>query len=184
MSDRIVVMNEGRVEQIGTPSEIYNCPRTRFVASFVGTLNILHARVIEAASGRVSIDGQEIVAHGVSGVAAGAGVSLALRPEAITIEDRRDPEDAVKNPRATEIAPAPASTLATRAREGRNRLSGRVEEVSFLGSVVRVRIGFGENRVSMDTFNNPGAALPARGDALTVSFACEDVLVLDDPEVR
>ena len=44
MSDRIVVMNEGRVEQIGTPFEIYNRPRTRFVASFVGTLNILKAR--------------------------------------------------------------------------------------------------------------------------------------------
>jgi putative spermidine/putrescine transport system ATP-binding protein len=41
ISDRIVVMNEGRVEQIGSPSEIYNYPRTRFVASFVGTLNIL-----------------------------------------------------------------------------------------------------------------------------------------------
>ena len=44
MSDRIVVMSEGRVEQVGTPFEIYNHPRTRFVASFVGTLNILRAQ--------------------------------------------------------------------------------------------------------------------------------------------
>ena len=51
MSDRIVVMNEGRVEQMGTPFEIYNRPRTRFVASFVGTLNILKATVVDAASG-------------------------------------------------------------------------------------------------------------------------------------
>ena len=47
MSDRIVVMSEGRIEQIGTPFEIYNFPRTRFVASFVGTLNILRGRVLD-----------------------------------------------------------------------------------------------------------------------------------------
>ncbi len=48
MSDRIVVMSEGRIEQLGTPFEIYNRPRTRFVASFVGTLNILRGKVIDA----------------------------------------------------------------------------------------------------------------------------------------
>ncbi|HEX6093506.1 MAG TPA: ABC transporter ATP-binding protein [Dongiaceae bacterium] len=51
MSDRIVVMNEGRVEQIGQPFEIYNHPRTRFVASFVGTLNILKGKIVDAAGG-------------------------------------------------------------------------------------------------------------------------------------
>ena len=44
MSDRIVVMSEGRIEQLGTPFEIYNRPKTRFVASFIGTLNILKVR--------------------------------------------------------------------------------------------------------------------------------------------
>src|SRR5215212_7423589 len=109
MSDRIVVMNEGRVEQIGTPSEIYNRPRTRFVASFVGTLNILQARVLDAASGRVAVDDQEVaVASGVPGRSAGDTVSLALRPEAVILEDRAG---------------------------DRNRLHGAIEEVSFLGSV-------------------------------------------------
>src|SRR5262245_19840434 len=50
MSDRIVVMNEGKVEQIGAPFEIYNFPKTRFVASFVGTLNIMRAAVIDRQS--------------------------------------------------------------------------------------------------------------------------------------
>src|SRR5882672_2821088 len=69
MSDRIVVMSDGRVEQIGTPSEIYNAPRTRFVASFVGTLNILRGRVIDAATGRITIDDQPIVAaRGMGGL--------------------------------------------------------------------------------------------------------------------
>src|ERR1700758_1326834 len=60
MSDRIVVMNEGKADQIGTPFEIYNFPRTRFVASFVGTLNILRGRVVDPATGRIAIDGQEV----------------------------------------------------------------------------------------------------------------------------
>src|ERR671932_185336 len=60
LSDRVVVMNEGRIEQIGTPFEIYNFPQTSFVASFVGTLNILSAAVVDASSGRLNLDGQEI----------------------------------------------------------------------------------------------------------------------------
>ena len=60
LSDRVVVMSEGRIEQIGTPSEIYNFPSTAFVASFVGTLNLVNAGVIDAGAGRLSIDGQEV----------------------------------------------------------------------------------------------------------------------------
>jgi putative spermidine/putrescine transport system ATP-binding protein len=60
LSDRVVVMSEGRIEQIGTPSDIYNFPATSFVASFVGTLNLVRAGVIDPSAGRLSIDGQEI----------------------------------------------------------------------------------------------------------------------------
>ena len=60
MSDRIVVMNAGVAEQVGDPFEIYNRPATRFVASFVGTLNVLEARVVEPAIGAVEIDGQRV----------------------------------------------------------------------------------------------------------------------------
>jgi putative spermidine/putrescine transport system ATP-binding protein len=152
MSDRIVVMNEGRVEQIGTPFEIYNHPRTRFVASFVGTLNILQARVLDGPAGRVAVDDQEIVvATGLAGAVSGETCSLALRPEAIRFDE-------------------PAN--------GRNRLQGAIEEVSFLGSVVRIRVRFQENSVSIDTFNNPGLTLPERGRPVTVSFARDDLVVL------
>ncbi len=153
MSDRIVVMNEGHVEQIGSPFEIYNFPRTRFVASFVGTLNLLEGRVVDPASGRLAIDDQEIVAARVTGALKPGEVrSLALRPEAIVLGD---------------------------AGEGSNRMKGTIEEVSFLGAVIRVRVRFRENAVSLDMFNNPGVAAPERGSAATVSFAREDVLVLE-----
>jgi len=156
MSDRIVVMNEGRIEQIGTPFEIYNRPCTRFVASFVGTLNILRGRVLDAGAGRIDIDGQEVVAaRGVAGAQPGDVRSVALRPEAIALEDGGGE---------------------------RNRLSGTIEEVSFLGSVVRIRVRFRENAVSLDTFNNPNAPPPERGRPATVGFAREDLLVLDGAE--
>jgi putative spermidine/putrescine transport system ATP-binding protein len=153
MSDRIVVMSEGRVEQVGTPFEIYNHPRTRFVASFVGTLNILQGRVVDAKSGRIAVDGQEIVAaRGVADAHSGEARSMALRPEAVSLNGAGDQ---------------------------RNRLDGTIEEVNFLGSVVRVRVRFDENVISLDTFNNPNAPPPRHGEKVTVSFAPEDLLVLE-----
>src|SRR5438034_8053235 len=62
LSDRIVVMSEGRVEQIGTPFEIYNFPRTSFVASFVGTLNILRGQLADPAHDKILVDCQEVFA--------------------------------------------------------------------------------------------------------------------------
>jgi putative spermidine/putrescine transport system ATP-binding protein len=153
-----MVMSEGRVEQIGTPFEIYNHPRTRFVASFVGTLNILNAKVLDPERGRISVDGQEVItARSVAGARAGDTRSVALRPEAVTLNGS--------------------------GRE-RNRLSGTIEEVSFLGSVVRVRVRFQEGAVSLDTFNNPNAPPPKHGESVTVSFAPEDLLVLEASEAN
>ena len=61
----------------------------------------------------------------------------------------------------------------------RNRLDGTIEDVNFLGSVVRVRVRFKESAISLDTFNNPNAPPPKHGDKVTVSFAPEDLLVLE-----
>jgi putative spermidine/putrescine transport system ATP-binding protein len=157
ISDRIVVMYSGKAEQVGTPFEIYNHPRTRFVASFVGTLNIMDAEVRDAPQGRVSIDGQEVMtSRGVNGATTGARRSVALRPEAVSLNGIGGK---------------------------RNRLDGTIEEVNFLGSVVRIRVRFRENAVSLDTFNNPNAPPPKHGEKVTVSFAPEDLLVLESEAV-
>jgi putative spermidine/putrescine transport system ATP-binding protein len=151
MSDRIVVMNEGLVEQVGTPFEIYNFPRTRFVASFVGTLNIVNGTVVDPATGRIAIDGQEITAaRGVVDTTRGEVRPVALRPEALAINGT----------------------------DG-NRLNGTIDEVSFLGAVVRIRVKFGDSAIHIDTFNSPNDPPPKRGDPVTVSFAPEDVLMLE-----
>jgi len=153
MSDRIVVMNEGRIEQIGAPFEVYNFPRTRFVASFVGTLNILRGKVVDGASGRIAIDDQHVIAgRSMGGMQSGEVRSVALRPESVTLNGAGD---------------------------NRNAMQGTIEEVSFLGAVVRVRVRFRDNAISLDTFNNPGAPPPERGSPVTVSFQPEDLLVLE-----
>src|SRR5262249_30492228 len=124
ISDRIVVMNEGHIEQIGTPFQVYNFPMTRFVASFVGTLNILSGRVTDSERGRIAADGQEFVAsRGIVGAQTGDVRSVALRPEAVSLA----------NPNAD-----------------CNRMHGTIEEVSFLGSIVRIRVRFVENAISLD----------------------------------
>ena len=158
ISDRIVVMSEGRVEQIGTPFEIYNFPRTTFVAAFVGTLSVLRGPVTDPARGRIVIDGQEIAAaRGLEGARAGEVRAVAVRPEIVSLQESGG--------------------------DG-NRMEGTVEDVNFLGSIVRIRVRFGENAILLDTFNNPHLSVPERGQRLTVTFPREAVLALEGPAPR
>jgi putative spermidine/putrescine transport system ATP-binding protein len=153
LSDRVVVMSEGRIEQIGSPAAIYNFPATPFVASFVGTLNLLAVNVVDAADGRVSVEGQEVrAARPVTEARNGAMVTLALRPESIELGEGG----------------------------GSNRLRGTVEDVSFLGSIVRTRVRLGDSgtTVSLDTFNDPNLTAAAIDELVTVSFPPEASLVI------
>lgn len=152
ISDRIVVLNDGCAEQIGTPSEIYNSPRTRFVASFIGTLNHVHAKVDDVASGTVRVGEQRLrSSQSLQGMHSGQRCLLALRPEAICL-----------------TPPEP----------GKNNLQAVVDDVSFLGSIVRIRTKAEEQVFSLDVFNDPSQALPARGSTVNLSFAPENLLVL------
>ena len=114
MSDRIVLMNEGRVVQEGDPAEIYERPATVFASNFIGEANILHGRVTSADRGltRIAVDGLEVVAAG-AGVSPGQPVVVSVRPERMA------------------IAPAGA------AGDGENRLAGRVQRRIFLGNLTR-----------------------------------------------
>jgi iron(III) transport system ATP-binding protein len=78
MADRIVVMNQGVIEQVGTPSEIYSRPATAFVADFVGTMNFLDGAAADAGTLRV---GQIVVSAPGHGLAAGAAARIGFRPE-------------------------------------------------------------------------------------------------------
>jgi putative spermidine/putrescine transport system ATP-binding protein len=154
LSDRIVVMSRGHIEQIGTPFEIYNFPQTRFVASFVGTLNVLTAQAVPGGDGRYIVDGQPLeVTRAPIAAGEGTSVSLAIRPEAITLD---------------------AGQLVV------NHLRGTVEDVMLLGAIVRVRVKLGENSIHFDVFNKPHLELPRLGQNVTLAVPAEACMVLAD----
>lgn len=154
ISDRIVVMSKGQIEQIGTPLEIYNAPKTSFVASFVGTLNLLKATVVDAARGQLSVDGQTVNTGRQMAEANGQAAMLAIRPEGF----------ALVNGSAAPIA---------------NLLEGVVEDMYFLGSVLRLRVRVGGQFVNADVFNNLHLEIPARGQSVTLSFMPEACMIVD-----
>ncbi len=152
ISDRIVVMYEGKIEQVGSPFEIYNFPQTAFVAGFVGTLNTTTAEVVDPAAHLLQIDGVQLqAAEGLEDKQRGDKVTIAIRPERfnfVAVEKKA------------------------------NILDCKIENITFLGSVVRIQVAVGSNRFYMDTFNNPFLALPKIGDADQVTCSREAVLVL------
>ena len=154
ISDRIVVMYDGNVEQVGTPFDIYNFPRTPFVANFVGSLNTANAEVIDPDKGLLDMNGVQLVSTAkMDGLEKGHRVRIAIRPERFSF-----------------------------ASDGKkaNVLDCKIENITFLGSVVRVHILIGNTKFTMDTFNYPSLALPQIGDTNQVTCSKEAVLILGD----
>jgi spermidine/putrescine ABC transporter ATP-binding subunit len=118
MSDRIVLMRQGRVAQVGTPRELYDRPANRYVADFIGETNLLPGVVAGADGGRAAIRVGEALLHGSCdpGLAPGAPAWLSVRPEAI------------------EIVPPDASP------PERNLLDGRVAEAVYAGALLRIHV--------------------------------------------
>jgi len=85
MADRIVVMNHGAIEQVGTPQEIYRRPATAFVADFVGSVNFLAGTLV--AADRVRVAGVDFACPVQDGLAPGQKVSLCIRPEDVRVRD-------------------------------------------------------------------------------------------------
>ncbi len=154
ISDRIVVMNVGVMEQVGTPFEVYNFPTTVFSANFVGSLNNASAEVVNPASGFISIDGVQFEsAVDLTQRKSGDKVRVAIRPERLSF--------------ASEQKKA-------------NVVDATIENITFLGSVVRIRVKIGGTKFNMDTFNNPFLDLPKIGAVEQITCSREAVLVLDE----
>jgi putative spermidine/putrescine transport system ATP-binding protein len=140
MSDRIAVMNAGRIEQIGDPSDIYERPATRFVAEFIGRMNLFSGQVTAGRRVRTA-SGLEIGAPVPDEIVTGAAVHVAVRPE-----------------RTRLLCEEPAEGLALR---------GTLRQVLYLGArrEFHVELGCGE-RGFVETPNDgaapafePGAAV-------------------------
>lgn len=126
VSDRIAVMNHGIIAQIGTASEIYEQPASRYVADFVGDINLIDGKVTAVEDGVATlncqgVDATVVAEAGSGGIAVGAEASFAIRPEKVQIS----------------LEPPPAGTP--------NVLSGEVWDIGYLGdiSVYRVRLDGG-----------------------------------------
>jgi spermidine/putrescine transport system ATP-binding protein len=162
LSDRIAVMNAGRVEQIDAPSKLYDTPRTDFVAGFVGDANFFTGKVLEVRhEGYVrvfceSIGNPMVRAHEV--LTMGQEVRVMVRPEKLRLTRER--------PSASERV---------------NAYSASVAEVAYFGSHLRFVVHAGDLTLLVQMPNNRFVAsggLPQRGERVFVSFHPEEALVV------
>jgi ABC-type Fe3+/spermidine/putrescine transport system ATPase subunit len=162
LSDRVVVMQGGRVEQVGPPEEVYRRPATPFVARFLGRANFFAGTVTGAEAGGVVValdGGLSVVAASRPGLPAGQRVQVAIRQENI----RLDATGAVSD-RA-------------------NRFSVTVVFHAFAGQAHHYVVQLADGRELEVTA--PGAAVPlARGAAATIEWGAEDVVLLAGGEPR
>ncbi len=160
MADRIVVMNQGVIDQVGTPLEIYREPVTRFVADFIGTMNFLPGTV--AGPDRVHLAEIEIGLPGrLDALAPGTPVTLAVRPEDLLVQDG--------------------------ASDAPNTFAARVEGLEFLGSFVRADLalgGFADQRCCADfSINLVRRQSIEVGQTLAVTLPAERLRVFEgDPD--
>lgn len=130
LSDRIAVMNGGVIEQVGTPGEIYEAPRSSFVAAFIGDTNFFEGRVAEVVGGeysRLVIDGfPEVLCFNDKHISVGNPVYLSIRPEKFHIS-REKPEAGNRH----------------------NIVQARVEDVIYQGLMTRYWVRSGEYRISV-----------------------------------
>jgi len=124
ISDRVAVMYRGRIEQIGTPAEMYGAPQTPFVAEFIGTMNRLPSTV--AGEGWVEHGGTRLRVDAAAGREPGTRVLLLVRPETM------------------ELAPADGAAPVE------NALAGTIVTHTFLGAATRIRVDVGEGEITAD----------------------------------
>ncbi|HEU0336297.1 MAG TPA: ABC transporter ATP-binding protein [Gaiellaceae bacterium] len=154
MSDRIAVMANGRIEQLGTPRAVYEEPETAFVADFLGVSNLMRASCDGA--GRVRVGDLELVA-GQGTTAARGEVRVTIRPERVGIEP-------------------PGSV-------GVNRVPARIERFVYLGSTTQVHVALPGGDVVQALLANAGDVEDYDvGDAVRAYFPSEALRVLDGPD--
>jgi spermidine/putrescine transport system ATP-binding protein len=170
LSDRIAVMEKGRIVQVGTPQEIYESPRTAFVADFVGVSNLLKARVrdeemlldgAEAAAGpmrrvRLEVEGVgRVEAFAREDLAPGREVTLSLRPERIHVS-------------VSEVS------------ELENRVEAVVERTIFLGSDIHYHARLaGGLLLKTQTIYSPLGKVRKEGERVFLQWRSEDASVLE-----
>jgi putative spermidine/putrescine transport system ATP-binding protein len=157
MSDRIAVMNDGRVVQIGSPREIYDAPTTAFVGSFIGESNLVPVEIVD---GQIAIHGQRIAARRL-GVAAGNAPMLLLRPDVIAV--------------VAGEARGPFSS------DGRNQIPATLRHVVFQGDTALIQLSLNSGQLigaRISSRVTALGALPALGGAVSILLHPDDVVIV------
>jgi spermidine/putrescine transport system ATP-binding protein len=161
MSDRLAVMNHGRIVQLGTPEEVYNEPTDAYVADFLGVSNLMDAQVEPGAArpGSCRVRLGDFVLEAEAGQIETTGaVKLAIRPERIHLHEFDS--------------------------SGDNRVPGMVERLVFLGSTTHIYIRLANGSALQTLVRNDGAALPySQGTPVSVSLPADALRVLPDPGI-
>jgi ABC-type Fe3+/spermidine/putrescine transport system ATPase subunit len=155
ISDRVIVMNVGGIEQIGTPEDIYNRPRSRFVADFVGSANLIAGRLQGAAT-----DAGPIAFEAAGGV---------LLQGRATHRPRGDETTVAVRTAYIDLAAAPP-------RNGGNAVGGRIHRRMFHGDFVQYIVEWPAGQLIV---RRPPTELFDEGDAVTVSFSAEHCVLLE-----
>ena len=159
MSDRIAVMNEGVLEQIGSAEELYDTPRTKFVADFIGSINLIPVSKPEQQSDHVAtgFNGREIrVVMPAERTVPSGGAVLGIRPEQLTIV----PKETALN--------------------GTNRLDGQIITTRFIGNVIKIEVDIGmDQTVIVDTHPSAMNGLVA-GAEVGVVWQPDNGFLLED----
>ena len=156
MSDRIAVMSEGRVEQVGPPQEVYEEPTTTFVADFLGVSNLMTAQAHGGSNGRCRVTVGEFELFAAQGETATTGdTKIVIRPERVHLE----PHEAA----------------------GENRVPGMVERVVYLGNANQVIVGLANGDKVQALVQNTGEELTYKqGDPVRVYMPADALRVLTD----
>lgn len=197
MSDRIAVMKDGRIEQIGTPDEIYNHPKTSYVATFVGNANILHgaAERIQGENAIVKIGNDRVIVKlktsqqntedtGVKQyLSAGEKVTLAVRSENILLQ-----ETAVIGDTGTDYIDAVDISVADGSLDAHNKnsvsgLQATVTEKNFAGGQLRVTLKLSDGTQLIASRYGIDASV-AEGQTVRCSFLPTDAVLVDREDIH
>ena len=197
MSDRIAVMRDGRIEQIGTPDEIYNHPKTSYVATFVGNANILHgvAESIQGENAIVKIGNDRVIVKletsqqntedtgAKQHLAAGEDVTLAVRSENVSLQEAAAIGDTGTDYRdAVDISVADGSLDA----HNKNSISGlqaTVTEKNFAGGQLRVTLKLSDGTQLIASRYGIDASV-AEGQTVRCSFLPTDAVLVDREDIH
>lgn len=197
MSDRIAVMKDGRIEQIGTPDEIYNHPKTSYVATFVGNANILHgvAESIQGENAIVKIGNDRVIVKletsqqdtGDTGakqyLAAGEKVTLAVRSENILLQETAVIGDTGTDHRDTVDISVSGGGLDAHNKNSVSGLQATVTEKNFAGGQLRVTLKLSDGTQLIASRYGIDASV-AEGQTVRCSFLPTDAVLVDREDIH